>query len=111
MPPMIVEPSHRIKAVRLAAGITQRGLARQLGVTPSAVAQWESGGMPTTERLTAVALALGVSLDRLVAPHPDSDPQTAAREAQWRRDNCGALADANAFLDRHGLWSDGKRQF
>jgi len=22
-----------------------------------------------------------------------------------------ALADANAFLARHGLWSDGKRQF
>ncbi len=34
-----------------------------------------------------------------------------ARAEQWLKENRRALADANAFLARHGLWSDGKRQF
>ena len=34
-----------------------------------------------------------------------------AREARWRAENSGALADANEFLRRHGLWCDGLRQF
>lgn len=29
----------------------------------------------------------------------------------WLEENREALADANAFLERHGLWSDGQRQF
>ncbi len=33
------------------------------------------------------------------------------REAAWRAENAGAIADANTFLDRHGPWSDGKRGF
>ncbi len=33
------------------------------------------------------------------------------RQAAWLDENRGALKDANAFLDREGLWSDGKRQF
>ena len=34
-----------------------------------------------------------------------------ARQERWLKENREALADANAFLTRHGLWSDGKRQF
>lgn len=34
-----------------------------------------------------------------------------ARQERWLKENREALADANAFLARHGLWSDGKRQF
>lgn len=33
------------------------------------------------------------------------------REEQWLEENRAAFADANAFLDRYGLWSDGKRLF
>ena len=33
------------------------------------------------------------------------------RRRRWLDENRGALADANAFLAAHGLWSDGKRQF
>ncbi|MEJ0045850.1 MAG: type II toxin-antitoxin system CcdA family antitoxin [Rhodospirillales bacterium] len=33
------------------------------------------------------------------------------RGATWRAENEGAIADANAFLARHGLWSDDKRLF
>ena len=34
-----------------------------------------------------------------------------ARRERWLKENREALEDANAFLARHGLWSDGKRQF
>ena len=34
-----------------------------------------------------------------------------ARRQRWLDENRDALADANAFLAEHGLWSDGKRQF
>ena len=33
------------------------------------------------------------------------------RRQRWLAENRAALADANAFLARHGLWSDGQRQF
>jgi post-segregation antitoxin (ccd killing protein) len=40
------------------------------------------------------------------------DVQKIVKEARQRRwENRGAIADANAFVDRHGLWSDGRRQF
>jgi post-segregation antitoxin (ccd killing protein) len=46
--------------------------------------------------------SLGVDLQAVVAE---------ARQRRWIEENRGALSDANAFLARHGLWSDGKRQF
>jgi antitoxin CcdA len=33
------------------------------------------------------------------------------RRRRWLEENREAIADANAFLERHGLWSDGERQF
>lgn len=33
------------------------------------------------------------------------------RRQRWLNENREALADANEFLDHHGLWSDGLRQF
>jgi antitoxin CcdA len=33
------------------------------------------------------------------------------RRQRWLEENREAIADANAFLSRHGLWSEGKRQF
>jgi len=53
-------------------------------------------------RLVAEARHLGIDLRSVVAE---------ARQQRWLQQNRDALADANAFLTRHGLWSDGKRQF
>jgi transcriptional regulator with XRE-family HTH domain len=122
------------------SGLSQRALADLVGVTGSAVAQWESGlASPSIVRLSKLAEALGVSVDALIGG-PDhvkgSSPKDAtasedlalmnearrlgldlhevvreARRQEWLRENRGALADANAFLKRYGLWSDGKRQF
>jgi len=36
---------------------------------------------------------------------------TARHRERWLLENRGALADANAFVSAHGLWSDGKRLF
>ena len=33
------------------------------------------------------------------------------RQQEWLIENRQAIAEANAFVDRHGLWSDGRRQF
>ena len=34
-----------------------------------------------------------------------------SRSLIWLEENKGAIEDANTFLERRGLWSDGKRQF
>jgi transcriptional regulator with XRE-family HTH domain len=129
--------SERIKSARRKAGLTQRQLAQKLDVSAGAVGQWETGSVPTTERLPTLADSLGVSLDWLLGKTPQGDEFRAvamekdlklvrearrlgvdlhkvvaeARQRRWIEENRDALADANAFLTTHGLWSDGKRQF
>ncbi|MGD0106040.1 MAG: helix-turn-helix domain-containing protein [Rhodopila sp.] len=126
----------RIKSARQNAGLTQRVLAAKLGVSSGAVGQWETGA---TDRPPVLADLLGVSLGWLLgksdqvqnAGTADADMQvdlrllrearrlgvglhkvvSDARQQRWIEENRDALADANAFLTRHGLWSDGKRQF
>lgn len=54
-------PSHPMVAARLAAGLTQRGLAARMGLTHSVVSHWESGRQaPRLARVPAIAAALGV---------------------------------------------------
>jgi transcriptional regulator with XRE-family HTH domain len=130
--------AQRIKSARQRAGMTQREMAETLSVSAGAVGQWETIGSPSIERLTVLARVLGVSVDWLLgksgaASRPvatardvDEDSQwiqarqigaernpvvADAREKQWLQENRGALDDANAFLEKHGLWSDGKRLF
>lgn len=131
--------AERIKFARQGAGLTQRELAERLSVSAGAVGQWETDGLPSTERLAALASVLGVTVDWLLAKsgqasHPvATENDTAedlkliqearrlgvnlrsvvaeARRQQWLRENRGALEDAHAFIARHGLWSDGKRLF
>ena len=54
---------------RRAAGMTQEDLSARLGVDRSAVALWETGARtPGTERLPALAEALGCGIGELFAP-------------------------------------------
>lgn len=55
----------RIRRARRIAGISQQALADKLGVTRSAVSNWESdsGVRPATDRLTVLASALHVCFE------------------------------------------------
>jgi transcriptional regulator with XRE-family HTH domain len=130
----------RLKLAREKAKLTQAQLAKKLGVSQGAVGQWEIDlNLPATERLGVLADLLHVSLDWLLGADArplGSEAASAttlddiqllaearrlgvklplvvaeARQRRWLDENREALTDANAFLARHGLWSDGKRQF
>lgn len=60
--------STRIRTARMRARISQAELAEQLGVSRSAVGNWESAKgrvSPSSERLAELALATGVSYEWL----------------------------------------------
>lgn len=61
-------------------------------------------------QLVAEARLAGIEVEPELARHL-RDLVGKARAKRWLSENREALADANAFLTRHGLWSDGKRQF
>lgn len=55
-----------IKNAREAKGMTQEQLAKLLGVTQGAVAQWENGlTHPTFDKLVTLAEALSLTVDEL----------------------------------------------
>lgn len=56
-----------LRRLRLAAGLTLRELARQIGEHPSNVSYWErTGHPPRSNVLAAIAEALGVSVDEVL---------------------------------------------
>lgn len=58
--------SLNIRRARINAALSQRDLARLLGVSSVAVVKWESGKtFPSANKLPALANALGVSIDEL----------------------------------------------
>ena len=70
-----MEFHQRLNQLRKQAGLTQEGLAEQLGVTRQAVQKWESGASrPDLENLAALAHCFGVSLDYLVTG-PEEIPE------------------------------------
>lgn len=57
----------RIKSTREERGITQKALAEMVGVSPSAINQFEKGEKkPSSELLVSIALELGASTDYLL---------------------------------------------
>ena len=58
----------RIRAARMAKGLSQEQLGEQLGVSFQAVSTWEQGKcLPDSDRLPALSKALDLSLDSLFA--------------------------------------------
>jgi transcriptional regulator with XRE-family HTH domain len=72
----------RLRQARLARGLSLRGLAELLGVSPSLISQVETGrAKPSVNTLYALANELGISLDVLLfmdtappSPEPDQSP-------------------------------------
>lgn len=58
-----------IRERRAALGVTQEALAARVGVERPAIALWETGARtPTTDKLPALASALGCGIDDLFRP-------------------------------------------
>lgn len=58
---------NRVKELRTAAGMTQKALADQLGVTVPTVSKWELGQRtPELERVFRMTLIFGVGIDQIV---------------------------------------------
>lgn len=56
-----------IKRLRKRLNITQAELAEKIGISQSAVCQWETGiTKPTKENMMAIAAALGCKVDDLI---------------------------------------------
>ena len=72
----------RLRAARIAAGMTQEQLGFALGVTKSSVSAWENDReAPGFRLLPVLRTALGCSLDELVmGPAAASGPREAVRE-------------------------------
>lgn len=63
-----------LRALRAAAGLTQRQLAVRMGKPQSMIARWELGhDVPRLDSLVAIANACGVSLDMTTRRHDDVD--------------------------------------
>ena len=61
------DSSSHLKALRVSAGLSQRELARVLGIHHSNVGFWErTGTPPRSDLLPQIAKALGVSIDELL---------------------------------------------
>lgn len=66
----VVQPE-RITQARLLKGLTKKEVAVRLGVSPAAVAQWESGvKSPTSENLAGLAKELGFPISAFQQPMP-----------------------------------------
>ena len=79
------EMGDRLREARQARGLSLRGLAERLGVSPSLISQVETGrAKPSVSTLYAIVTELGISLDELVyadarrpskAPPPTAPPE------------------------------------
>lgn len=76
----------RLREERVKAGISQRELARRLGLSPSLISQLESGlSKPSVGTLYAIVTELGVSLDRVIRGEEFSTEQAPAVVAERTR--------------------------
>jgi transcriptional regulator with XRE-family HTH domain len=71
----------RLRAGMGRKGLSQRAFAAKAGVQVQSVTNWLNGKRISTDRLPAIAEALGMSLDELLghAPPPPSGPSPQAR--------------------------------
>ncbi|MFL6856904.1 MAG: helix-turn-helix domain-containing protein [Allosphingosinicella sp.] len=68
----------RLKELRIARGLTQAQLAKQIGTTQQSVARWEAGtSVPSVYSLDSIAYALGTTISHLMGQRvPPADDAT-----------------------------------
>ena len=105
-PPIEVDLGARIRALRLARGLTLRRLAADAGVTESFLSQVERGvASPSIASVQRIARALGQSIAELFAA--DERAGSVVRAADRRRVVYQGLGAIDEFLTRS---TDGKLQ-
>ncbi len=94
------DPARLTQARRL-AGLTKRAIADQLGVSPAAVGQWETGTTPRLDHLARVAEVLNVPPGFLAAGRPYARLDAAAAHFRFLRSTPAAQrAKAIAFTEQ-----------
>lgn len=72
---MIKGLSEKLKELRQQAGLSQRSVARQLGVSPSIISGYETGERtPSAENLLALSFLYKCSVDYLLGKDPAPPP-------------------------------------
>ena len=113
----IAKTASRLRALREAAGLSVRELARQIDEQHTNVLYWEtSGNLPRSNVLMPMAKALGVTLEELLGqPKPKRAPpaggrlgQIFERAAQLPRRQQQKIAEVvEALVDRHANTANG----
>lgn len=69
---MIKGLSEKLKELRRRAGLSQRDVAKQLGVSPSIISSYETGERtPSVENLLALSFLYRCSVDHLLGKDPE----------------------------------------
>lgn len=77
---MIKGLSEKLKELRRRAGLSQRDVARQLGVSPSIISSYETGERtPSVENLLALSFLYKCSVDHLLGK--DAEPPRVLLDA------------------------------
>ena len=84
----------RIKALRTAARVTQQELAERLGLTRSAILNWETGRTrPDISNIPALCSALNVPVSEFFA--------TGGTASEWSRQELGLISCYRAMSSQH----------
>ncbi len=83
MPAAVLQIGERIRAERARRGLSLRGLARSVGLSPSLISQIETGKcQPSVSTLYAITTALGVSVQDVFGdPGAGGEPAPPGRDA------------------------------
>ena len=95
------EVGKRIKLLRTAKGWNQQKLADEADLTQSAIAQFEKGErLPSTTALQSITGAFGISMESLLNPEPNADPDKILNLGQLMKDAKTLSADQILILNR-----------
>lgn len=78
-----METENRIKKLRVSRGITQRELAKQIGVTQPALSNYESGRTPNIEVAQKISNFFNVSIDYLIGESNIKEPYNKWSKADF----------------------------
>ena len=97
-----------LKRLRLDAGITQKQLAKEIGIAQATISQWESGtSKPTADALIALCNYYGVSADFILGISKDKEGEGQLDKSV---EECIAMID-NLTNDQRNIVKEMLKQF